>query len=255
MWHLLFPWNPNSSPTSKYISDSPSSKQSTPSLSQQSHHVLPPLNKHHRFLSPPSSIIIPTVSSYTVYFIPTKFVVQSVIMMGGAVRESGNVTPCATANFVGDPEATSIVYKYGMKFLCFFCFWCWVWIGQEWGWCKLAWMCAEKLLGEKVYGSLSDFDDRWWWINNLDQELAQIAELKSPMTQLLIKASECIKRYTADTKVERPIFDCPFFFQVLPCKWSADTRCSSVERCSCSGLCCCSWNIRGKRIVSSKKIV
>ena len=38
-----------------------------------------------------------------------------VIVMGGAVTVPGNVTPVATANLWGDPQAADVVYKSGVK--------------------------------------------------------------------------------------------------------------------------------------------
>ncbi|MFN8525613.1 MAG: nucleoside hydrolase [Chloroflexota bacterium] len=39
--------------------------------------------------------------------------VRSLVVMGGAVRTRGNVTPVATANLANDPEAAAIVYRSG----------------------------------------------------------------------------------------------------------------------------------------------
>jgi inosine-uridine nucleoside N-ribohydrolase len=38
---------------------------------------------------------------------------QSLVVMGGAVRTRGNITPVATANLYNDPDAASIVYRSG----------------------------------------------------------------------------------------------------------------------------------------------
>src|SRR5205085_147125 len=38
---------------------------------------------------------------------------QSLVVMGGAVRTRGNITPVATANLYNDAEAASIVYRSG----------------------------------------------------------------------------------------------------------------------------------------------
>lgn len=41
--------------------------------------------------------------------------IDEVIVMGGAVTVPGNVTPVATANIWGDPQAADVVYKSGAK--------------------------------------------------------------------------------------------------------------------------------------------
>lgn len=40
--------------------------------------------------------------------------VKKVVMMGGTLRERGNVSPVAEANFAGDPEAADVVFTSGM---------------------------------------------------------------------------------------------------------------------------------------------
>ena len=41
--------------------------------------------------------------------------VKEIILMGGALREGGNVTPSAEFNIFADPDAAQIVYKSGVK--------------------------------------------------------------------------------------------------------------------------------------------
>jgi inosine-uridine nucleoside N-ribohydrolase len=41
--------------------------------------------------------------------------IQSLIVMGGAITVPGNITPVATANLWGDPEAADVVYRSGAK--------------------------------------------------------------------------------------------------------------------------------------------
>lgn len=41
--------------------------------------------------------------------------VQRIVLMGGAARVPGNITPVASANLVSDPEAASIVYTSGAQ--------------------------------------------------------------------------------------------------------------------------------------------
>jgi len=41
--------------------------------------------------------------------------VKEIIVMGGSVRDIGNVSPVATANLYNDPEAAAIVYESGAK--------------------------------------------------------------------------------------------------------------------------------------------
>jgi inosine-uridine nucleoside N-ribohydrolase len=42
---------------------------------------------------------------------------QSLIVMGGAVTVPGNITPVASANLWGDPEAADVVYRSGAKII------------------------------------------------------------------------------------------------------------------------------------------
>jgi inosine-uridine nucleoside N-ribohydrolase len=76
--------------------------------------------------------------------------IKEIVLMGGAVRTAGNVTPVATFNIVVDPEAAYIVYHSGIPI---------VQVGLD--------VCNH--------------------VEETDQDLATVEEMQSPVTDFLIK--------------------------------------------------------------------
>ena len=90
-----------------------------PATSVQERHAVPELID--RVLASPGELTILAIGRQTnvalALSIEPRFAdsVAEIIVMGGSLFEPGNVTPLATANIAGDPEAADAVYRSGAK--------------------------------------------------------------------------------------------------------------------------------------------
>ena len=90
-----------------------------PTTNVQERHAVPELID--RVLASPGELTILAIGRQTnvalALSIEPKFAdsVAEIVVMGGALFEPGNVTPLATANIAGDPEAADAVYRSGAR--------------------------------------------------------------------------------------------------------------------------------------------
>ena len=90
-----------------------------PSIAAQERHAVPELID--RVLAAPGELTILAIGRQTnvalALSIESRFAkcVAEIVVMGGALFQPGNVTPLATANIAGDPEAADAVYRSGAR--------------------------------------------------------------------------------------------------------------------------------------------
>lgn len=90
-----------------------------PSMRAQERHAVPELIE--RVLASPGEITLMAIGRQTNVALAISIeplfaqAVGEIVVMGGSVHQPGNVSPVATANIWGDPEAADVVYRSGAR--------------------------------------------------------------------------------------------------------------------------------------------